>query len=337
MDQNPEGQGQKSVVGNNQPNPTPTAPSGAIFSGSSAPTGTSPVGTPNQPTSGGSRPFFSHHPAHTFSREMGDIVVVGTAQPQKKRKTGLIIALVLICIAVIGVVITILVSHFTTTSRIEQTKQQFTAYIQLLQYGEGEYQDTSEWFIQAVANESDTLPADFDEAGYGTALKQSYETFVELSDDVSSMTTEEYKSKLQENTPAFNNVVSYLRMGDINDEIMNLYVADGRTSAENYISSLLPTSETEDSFTNTMAEALRSYFLTELEIFEVYNSQGCFSNGELNTACVGNINSEQTGLSTIGAELNRAARYAQSLFSLAVSTLKTNTLTMQHQVENINA
>ena len=86
MDQNPEGQGQKSVVGNNQPNPTPAAPSGAIFSGSSAPTGTAPAGTPNQPTSDRSRPFFSHHPAHTFSREMGDIVVGSTGQPKKSRK-----------------------------------------------------------------------------------------------------------------------------------------------------------------------------------------------------------------------------------------------------------
>lgn len=87
-------------------NPTPS--SGAIFSGSSASPGATSGGTPNQPTLGRNRPFFSHHPAHTFSREMGDIVVGSTGQPKKSRKKGVIIGVVIASLMVImGVVIAV--------------------------------------------------------------------------------------------------------------------------------------------------------------------------------------------------------------------------------------
>ena len=174
MDQNPEGQGQKSVVGNNQPNPTPAAPSGAIFSGSSASTGATPAGTPNQPASGRSRPFFSHHPAHTFSREMGDIVVGGTPQPQKKRKTGLIIGIIL-SVAVLATVATVVIVNIATSrGAVVQTFNNYQSYLNTPPVTSEQAPAEQTWSIFALPESSFSVAT---KAEYVANLRAAYEVF----------------------------------------------------------------------------------------------------------------------------------------------------------------
>ena len=83
---------------------------GAIFSGPTAANSLSGTGQPDQETAERARQFFAHHPAHTYSREMGDIVIGGETKPKKMNKKPLIIGGIALGVVVVAIVIFLVVT-----------------------------------------------------------------------------------------------------------------------------------------------------------------------------------------------------------------------------------
>ena len=285
MNQNPEGQGQKSVVGGNQSNPTSAAPSGAIFSGSSAPTGTAPAGTPNQPTSGGSRPFFAHHPTHTFSREMGDIVVGGT--PQKKSKKPLIIIIIALIITAIAVTLAIVVLSLSS-SRSAAYIQDFRVYASLLVTGTPT-QDFSldSYNISNGFYAQDTLRGDGASGAheYFLALQNQFNTVVSSLTEA-NITETTLLETIESNRSLLDYFVDYTSVTPpTTAELIEVYNQHGYQEAKAYIEDLFaPFVENESADIQAFGHNKVEQYNAVLEYIRYY--QACISDGEIDNACV---------------------------------------------------
>lgn len=289
MDQNPEGQGQKSIVGNNQPNPTPAAPSGAIFSGSSAPTGATPAGAPNQPTSGSSRPFFAHHPTHTFSREMGDIVVGGTAQPQKKRKTGLIIGSIILAIMALGAIIAILIFSGSSQQGDMSVISSFNRYANYINTGNAATDSPQElgdpfnsYLVSAMqSGDQETIAVAFDEAQ--KLLDEFIATYQQGS------TNDELVSSLVDmNQNQLNALQTYAQIDQLDSITMvALYLNNGPESMLQTAHNTYDTiANSQDSILSTIGNGKIQIANNLVIIYDFYLSQGCIAGGVAQDVCI---------------------------------------------------
>ena len=306
MDQNPEGQGQKSVVGNNQPNPTPAAPSGAIFSGSSAPTGATPAGAPNQPTSDRSRPFFSHHPAHTFSREMGDIVVGGT--PQKKSKKPLIIGgIVAAVLVILGTIAAVVISQ---TMANDARRSAFSAYANFIISGEeGNGQlpplnaNTAEYRIYTI-----TYTDDETQSAYFNRLNELSRSLAESG--VSASLSSENQASLATLTASVQTWQEAFTFYDTQEEIASAYTEDGSDGVQQLAQEMYSTlTSSNNSNISSVGEMLIGAQRYRISFFEQLNEQGCLPSdtSETCTAVAANLEAN-SGLGTQLEELVERAR-----------------------------
>ena len=280
MDQNPEGQGQKSIVGNNQPNPTPAAPSGAIFSGSSAPTGTAPVGAPSQPTSGSSRPFFSHHPAHTFSREMGDIVVGGTPQPKKSKKPFIIAGAILLLFAVIAVVALIVASSTNSQTPVLRA---FNEYANYFLYGqdstqniEGTYQYGDTYWLSDM-NLSDEQIAEHFQAAE-VKYQEFYDLYSQFTNSSPDNITEEVRTMIDDYYEQLDLLSYTIRFPNLGaSELLEAYM-EAPGEAEQLIKDYY--SHFSDSSVQNTRDFATSYITAATSLintYQVYDANGCIS------------------------------------------------------------
>ena len=306
MDQNPEGQGQKSVVGNNQPNPTPAAPSGAIFSGSSAPTGTAPANTPNQPTSDRSRPFFAHHPAHTFSREMGDIVVGGT--PQKKSKKPLIIGgIVAAVLVILGTIAAVVISQ---TMANDARRGAFSAYANFIISGEeGNGQlpplnaNTAEYRIYTI-----TYTDDETQSAYFNRLNELSRSLAESG--VSASLSSENQASLATLTSSVQTWQEAFTFYDTQEEIVSAYAEYGSDGVQQLAQEMYSTlTSSNNSNISSVGEMLIGAQRYRISFFEQLNEQGCLPSdtSETCTAVAANLEAN-SGLGTQLEELVERAR-----------------------------
>ena len=306
MDQNPEGQGQKSIVGNNQPNPTPAAPSGAIFSGSSAPTGTAPAGTPNQPTSDRSRPFFAHHPAHTFSREMGDIVVGGT--PQKKSKKPLIIGgIVAAVLVILGTIAAVVISQ---TMANDARRGAFSAYANFIISGEeGNGQlpplnaNTAEYRIYTI-----TYTDDETQSAYFNRLNELSRSLAESG--VSASLSSENQASLATLTASVQTWQEAFTFYDTQEEIASAYAEYGSDGVQQLAQEMYSTlTSSNNSNISSVGEMLIGAQRYRISFFEQLNEQGCLPSdtSETCTAVAANLEAN-SGLGTQLEELVERAR-----------------------------
>lgn len=306
MEQNPEGQGQKSIVGNNQPNPTPAAPSGAIFSGSPAPTGTAPAGTPNQPTSGGSRPFFAHHPTHTFSREMGDIVVGGT--PQKKSKKPLIIGgIVAAVLVILGTIAAVVISQ---TMANDARRSAFSAYANFIISGEeGNGQlpplnaNTAEYRIYTI-----TYTDDETQSAYFNRLNELSRSLTESG--VSASLSSENQASLATLTTSVQTWQEAFTFYDTQEEIASAYAEYGSDGVQQLAQEMYSTlTSSNNSNISSIGEMLIGAQRYRISFFEQLNEQGCLPSdtSETCTAVAANLEAN-SGLGTQLEELVERAR-----------------------------
>lgn len=314
---------------------------GAIFSGPTAANSLSGTGQPDRETAERARQFFAHHPAHTYSREMGDIVIGGEVKPKKMNKKPLIIGGVVLCVATIAAIILLLVTkQATKVAIVSQAQQSFGDYVAILKNNDGEAADNGAWFIQTVAEQEiqqgTVLSENFNAAAYADKILESYNVFLERCGEMDVAMLEGLEDVLQQNTALLENFTNYLRSGEINEELMTIYSTEGRGAAENYLEELLPAEVENVPIIETMSSILQNYFLLELDVFELYDEQGCLSDGILDAACVGEIDSEQSGLTLIASDLNMANNSAQGYFVLLSQTLETTTISLQRLVEDLN-
>ena len=306
MDQNPEGQGQKSVVGSNQPNPTPAAPSGAIFSGSSASTGATPAGAPNQPTSDRSRPFFSHHPAHTFSREMGDIVVGGT--PQKKSKKPLIIGgIVAAVLVILGTIAAVVISQ---TMANDARRSAFSAYANFIISGEeGNGQlpplnaNTAEYRIYTI-----TYTDDETQSAYFNRLSELSRSLAESG--VSASLSSENQASLATLTASVQTWQEAFTFYNTQEEIASAYAEDGSDGVQQLAQEMYSTlTSSNNSNISSVGEMLIGAQRYRISFFEQLNEQGCLPSdtSETCTAVAANLEAN-SGLGTQLEELVERAR-----------------------------
>ena len=306
MDQNPEGQGQKSIVGNNQPNPTPAAPSGAIFSGSSVPTGATPAGAPNQPTSDRSRPFFSHHPAHTFSREMGDIVVGGT--PQKKSKKPLIIGgIVAAVLVILGTIAAVVISQ---TMANDARRSAFSAYANFIISGEeGNGQlpplnaNTAEYRIYTI-----TYTDDETQSAYFNRLNELSRSLAESG--VSASLSSENQASLATLTASVQTWQEAFTFYNTQEEIASAYAEDGSDGVQQLAQEMYSTlTSSNNSNISSVGEMLIGAQRYRISFFEQLNEQGCLPSdtSETCTAVAANLEAN-SGLGTQLEELVERAR-----------------------------
>ena len=306
MYQNPEVQGQKSLVGNNQPNPTPAAPSGAIFSGSSAPAGAAPVGAPNQPTSDRSRPFFSHHPAHTFSREMGDIVVGGT--PQKKSKKPLIIGgIVAAVLVILGTIAAVVISQ---TMANDARRSAFSAYANFIISGEeGNGQlpplntNTAEYRIYTI-----TYTDDETQSAYFNRLNELSRSLAESG--VSASLSSENQASLATLTASVQTWQEAFTFYDTQEEIASAYAEYGSDGVQQLAQEMYSTlTSSNNSNISSVGEMLIGAQRYRISFFEQLNEQGCLPSdtSETCTAVAANLEAN-SGLGTQLEELVERAR-----------------------------
>ena len=298
------------------------------------------TGQPSQPPASGtptsSRPFFAHHPTHTFTRDLGDVIVGGAQPPVKKRHTGIIIGVIsLVVVIIVAIVVGIYIA--TQRSRIDQVQQSFAAYQRLLEAGnQDNFNPESGWFIQAVAARATTLPDTYDSNAYGAALRQAYDEFTSAYQVVAGSTGNTLVDNLSYLTPTLNLASVYLQRGTISQSIMTTYSVSGQSAAEAQITELLEVSEDAPTSTVMMAEALQSYFSQEVQIYAVYAEQGCLGDGYLDTGCLGTIDPSQTNLDSLSTNLENTAQGLASIFTVLANSLVSETQTLQPLAEDIN-
>lgn len=298
------------------------------------------TGQPSQPPASGtptsSRPFFAHHPTHTFTRDLGDVIVGGAQPPAKKRHTGIIIGIIsLVVVIIVAIVVGIYIA--TQRSRIGQAQQSFAAYQRLLETGnQDNFNPESGWFIQAVAARTTTLPDTYDSNTYGATLRQAYDEFTSAYQVVADSTGNTLVNNLSYLTPTLNLTSVYLQRGTISQSVMTTYSTSGQSAAEAQIAELLEMSEDAPTSTVMMAEALQSYFSQEVQIYAVFAEQGCLVDGYLDTGCLGAIDPSQTNLDSLSTNLENTAQGLASIFTVLANSLVSETQTLQPLVEDIN-
>lgn len=297
------------------------------------------TGQPSQPPASGtptsSRPFFAHHPTHTFTRDLGDVIVGGAQPPTKKRHTGIIIGIIsLVVVIIVAIVVGIYIA--TQRSRIDQAQQSFAAYQRLLETGnQDNFNPESSWFIQTVAARATTLPDTYDSYTYGAMLQEKYDTFLADYQQLPEDSRDTLSSALQAYEPVAASILAYLRLGPINQSIFSLYASDGQSAVESYIRTILP-SDANSTSVSAFIGALRDYFAQEAQIANIYSAQNCYADGELDSACVESIDVAQTGLDAVAAELTSIGQYIDSLAPMVVNSLKSSTQQLSALVEGLN-
>ena len=316
MDQNPEGQGQKSAVGNNQPSPPANTPPGAIFS-SGVPTSTSatpPVSPPNQPTtdptmSEASRQFFANHPAHTFSREMGDIVIGGTSQPKKKHKVGLIVGIMLFIIALIAaVIIIVILNRPVSREDIVQSFSNYQTSLNTPPVVDGQAVTDQAWSLFNLLGSNLTLTT---KAEYIANIRAAYDNFADQAARVQDSPT--LAAQLPQYQALLNVSLNYASQDVLQSNLLDAYLQEGTTGAEAYLNSLkLDESGTE--LTNNVATNLAAYLSLEIELFELYQSNNCLTGNTIDYACAVSLEETSSAYTEIIAEQNL---YGASLNNIA--------------------
>lgn len=296
------------------------------------------TGQPSQPPASGtptsSRPFFAHHPTHTFTRDLGDVIVGGAQPPAKKRHTGIIIGVIsLVVVIIVAIVVGIYIA--TQRSRIDQAQQSFAAYQQLLETGNGGFQRDSTWLVQAIISNDPNLPSDYDSYTYGAMLQEKYDTFLADYQQLPEDSRDTLSSTLQAYEPVAASILAYLRLGPISQSIFSLYASDGQSAVESYIRTVLP-SDANSTSVSAFIGALRDYFAQEAQIANIYSAQNCYADGELDSACVESIDVAQTGLDAVAAELTSIGQYIDSLAPMVVNSFKSSTQQLSALVEGLN-
>ena len=339
MDNN-EAHGLTSAPQGQSTSPTSTPPSGdqpiIISSGSTSTNfngSDNSIGSNNNP----SHPFFANHPTQTFSSNASDIIVSEQPQKHSHRKLILILVLVGVIVLCIAIAAVLLVNHFSTLSKIDHFKQSFSSYQNLLEYGSANATtDNSSWFIQQVIQKNYQPSADFNVDEYSSTLLNQHQSFLDASAEISGSLDSSLKDAIKENSTIFSAYMSFLRLGDLNAELMDVYIAQGDDAANQFIGSAIAFTHEDFPILSTMSTALKDYLLVELEIYQIYSAQGCFLGNDLDTACIGTIDAGATGLSLLGTEANQRANYLQNLSIMVASTLKTNTLEVKNQIEDFH-
>ena len=331
MDQNPEGQGQQSVVGNNQPNPTPAAPSGAIFSGNPASASAAPVGTPNQPTSGRSRPFFSHHPAHTFSREMGDIVVGGTVQPQKKRKTGLIIGIIL-SVAVLATVATVVIVNIATSrGAVVQAFYDYQSYLNTPPITLEQTPVDQTWSIFALPESSFSIAT---KAEYVANLRTAYEIFANQYAKVSAEESPKLTEKLSQYQELLEASLNYTTRDVLENSLLDIYAQEGEEGAQEYINTLTP-DDPGMGLADTVAANIATYLSIELRLLTIYQVSGCLTGSAVDYVCTAELGGVNQAYDEAISEQNRCGEALDNLATTLENAFLKETANIQALIEEV--
>lgn len=296
---------------------------GAIFSGPTATNSLSGTGQPDRETVERARQFFAHHPAHTYSREMGDIVIGGEVKPKKMNKKPLIIGGIALGACAILAVALFAIANLTdkeTSVRANlSVRDHFNMYANYLISGnadstmdpeEGLSAPFNSYIVQVLwSGEADGIAATYDKAqSLLASFVQAYETAdtqTSLLDNLVAMETSQLTS-LRE----------YALTSSLDSPTMsNLYLESGGDALLQAVNSMYePLQNSPDSLLAIVASDRIQIANNLITIYDYFQLQGCLMNGTVQESCVDqlplpeNILSAQSQIASLEDEVEDFSR-----------------------------
>lgn len=229
----------------------------------------------------------------------------------KKSKIPLIIIAIVSLIVAMGIAVFLIMNNLGSAETETQKTPlaTFESYTQLLSKGPDDLQSrntSGEWFLFNV-DSMDLTNSEYN--NYLVKIDTSYRDFLERN------THEDLSDGLAIHQRLLRVLINFYSLDRLNDTLMNKYIQDGDTLAQQYIRELVPIDPAVDDESENVLDIASSleydYLSTRLNILRIYETHNCIVGMELNTACVLGISDSQ-----FQQEEQRAVELRESLASL---------------------
>lgn len=192
--------------------------------------------------------------------------------------------------AVLLVIITIILLVASSVSKpsIDKVSDDFMAYRAYMIYGpDGDEDD--EWFFPQLA---DNLYIDDQQIEFVSTATALLDTFDKSFSNSRLNSNSDLRQEVQLNEQLYYGMVGYINREINLKAFYQVYLDSGSNAAKNKISSYF-TESSNTGVLNAMSTELRKYYETEVELYQMYDEQGCVEDGVVSGICVQDIRETQ--------------------------------------------
>lgn len=286
--QNPDnvGAGRQAIF--TPPPPEPTTPDTNSGDANAQPT----------PSVNLAHPYFSNHPTQTSATETGDIILNSNSPKPKHNKRPFIIGGVILAVLLVIITIILLVASSVSKPSIDKVSDDFMAYRAYMIYGpDGDEDD--EWFFPQLA---DNLYIDDQQIEFVSTATALLDTFDKSFSSSRLNSNSDLRQEVQLSEQLYYGMVGYINREINLKAFYQVYLDSGLNTAKDKISSYF-TESSNTGVLNAMSTELRKYYETEVELYRIYDEQGCVEDGVVSGICVQDIRSTQNYRQLKSAEL----------------------------------